>query len=219
MPSANADVPRCGAQRINQPEGVSCTQPAGWRTDHPGIGRCARHGGSTPTHRRAADVAILKQTAARLGVPREVDPAQGILELVWEAAGNVEFYRQLLNGQPGLTAADDDADADAVALYGPTFHNSGIPTGEAKRHVLVQMYDEERDRLERYVKDALAAKVDERRVQLGEAQAHNLFSAVTVAMQAAEMTAEQAETFKRALATSLRAHLVERGVAALEAAR
>lgn len=32
----------------------TCTRPAGWGTPHPGIGRCKLHGGSTPSHVKAA---------------------------------------------------------------------------------------------------------------------------------------------------------------------
>lgn len=30
--------------------GKTCKQPAGWKTPHPGIGRCYYHGGMQPTH-------------------------------------------------------------------------------------------------------------------------------------------------------------------------
>jgi len=42
-------TPICGAKRHQQP-GV-CRQPAGWGTDHPGVGKCKLHGGSTRNHR------------------------------------------------------------------------------------------------------------------------------------------------------------------------
>lgn len=38
--------PFCGAKRANREE--KCKQPAGWRTEHPGEGRCRFHGGSAP---------------------------------------------------------------------------------------------------------------------------------------------------------------------------
>lgn len=41
--------PRCGAWARSR--GRPCREPAGKRTDHPGVGRCWRHGGATPvTH-------------------------------------------------------------------------------------------------------------------------------------------------------------------------
>jgi hypothetical protein len=212
VPKAGRDKELCGAQRYGAPKGALCRQRAGWGTDHPGIGRCKRHGGKTPSHQAHAQVEIIKRTADRLGVPRDVEPSQGILEMVCEAAGNVEFYRQLVADLPThpkddtLTIEDDEPhwQRGDPGIYGRTYHQSGIPTGEAKRHILVQMYDEERDRLERYIKDALAAKVDERRVVLAEAEAKELFAAVGAAMTQAQLTPEQAEAFRRALAINLR---------------
>lgn len=37
---------KCGAKRKS--DGKPCTQPAGWGTDHFGVGRCRFHGGCTP---------------------------------------------------------------------------------------------------------------------------------------------------------------------------
>lgn len=39
------DGPKCGAKKRG---GGTCTQVAGWGTDHPGQGRCKLHGGKTP---------------------------------------------------------------------------------------------------------------------------------------------------------------------------
>lgn len=36
----------CGARTR---QGGTCRKPAGWGTDHPGVGRCRLHGGATPT--------------------------------------------------------------------------------------------------------------------------------------------------------------------------
>lgn len=38
----------CGAQRAGRPKGDTCKQPAGFRTTHPGEGRCRYHGGMNP---------------------------------------------------------------------------------------------------------------------------------------------------------------------------
>lgn len=50
IPHDRSEMPephdRCGAtaKRTRQP----CQRPAGWGTDHPGLGRCKLHGGATP---------------------------------------------------------------------------------------------------------------------------------------------------------------------------
>jgi hypothetical protein len=60
------DKPKCGAQRPRQPEGTHCGQPAGWGTSHPGVGRCRRHGGSTPTQVIAAERLVAERASATL---------------------------------------------------------------------------------------------------------------------------------------------------------
>jgi hypothetical protein len=47
----------------------TCSLPAGWGTDHVGVGRCKLHGGNTPNHR----------TAARLKLAELTDPAIAVL--------------------------------------------------------------------------------------------------------------------------------------------
>jgi hypothetical protein len=187
----------CGAKK-RQGEGT-CTRPAGWGTDHPGVGRCKLHGGSTPSQKRKAEVEIIRRAAASLGiVPDEhVDPVEQMLELVSEAARNCEFYRQLVSQLPTHPEPDkfvaghtDDDGVDIephwergeIGVYGRTYHQSGIPTGEAKTHILVQMYDDERDRLASYITAALKAGVEERRVRLAERDATMLFAAVGLAL-------------------------------------
>lgn len=50
MPEAISAVrPKCGAHKRDG-SFQDCGQPAGWGTDHPGVGRCKYHGGCTPSH-------------------------------------------------------------------------------------------------------------------------------------------------------------------------
>lgn len=44
--TSEVSYPACGAKK-RQGEGF-CTRPAGWGTDHAGVGRCKFHGGATP---------------------------------------------------------------------------------------------------------------------------------------------------------------------------
>src|SRR6185437_11369205 len=141
---------KCGAQRKG--EAGPCTRPAGWGTDHPGIGKCKLHGGSTPTHQRAAELEIARRECDRLGIQIEVDPGEALMQELWETAGNVAFYRAQVQQLP--------------TLYGRSYHVSGMPTGEAKPHVLVALYNEERKHLADVATAALRAGVEERRVRM-----------------------------------------------------
>lgn len=209
MPAPGPDKALCGAQRSNQPEGATCRQVAGYRTTHPGVGHCYRHGGCTPTQVRGAQIEIARRECDRLGVPIDTDPGDALIGLVREAAGNVEFYRSLvadLPTHPERLTNDEGESRTRTGVYGPTFHQSGIPTGEAKPHVLVVLYNEERDRLAAFAQAALKAGVEERRIRLAEADAQKLMAGVVVGLQRAKVSPEQAEEFRRGFAEYLRQH-------------
>ena len=170
---------------------------------------CGMHGGKAPQVRAAANRRLererIEAMAARLGVPIEVDPAAKLLELIWESAGNVEFYRSL--AQRLSTPGEPELGDELGRLYAPMVHQTGTLTGESRAHVVVDLYDAERDRLARLVQEALKLRLDERRVQMAESEGRELMRAVADAIAAAQLTPEQAERFRRELATRLRARI------------
>lgn len=171
MPPPGPDKKLCGAQRPNQPKGTTCRRVAGHGTDHLGIGRCSRHGGNTPTHVANAREIQTRAACKRLGVPIDTEPGQALLEEVAMAKGAEAFYAALveklakvpkaptvteikggpLDGQKRLKPGKD-------AVYMPTYHAGGMPTGRAEPHVLVRLWMEERKR---------AAEADAMVVKLG----------------------------------------------------
>lgn len=173
------DIPgghdKCGATK-RQGEG-DCQRPAGWGTDHVGVGRCKLHGGKTRSHLVAAAQGMAEIALKRLGVPIvDADPSEQLLEMVRESAGNVACLRDLV-GELELEVSGLRYDIDSGKLVevtdtpgiaGRTYHQSGIPTGEAKAHVLVAMYDAERDRLVRFSKAAIDCGLAERVVRVQE---------------------------------------------------
>jgi hypothetical protein len=182
VPVPGPDKALCGAQRPNQPEGVTCKRVAGHGTPHLGSGRCARHGGNSRNHVKAASTELARQACATLGVPIDTHPAEALLREVCETAGNVEFYRSLVMELPTHPdpdvfipgEGDDDEghwERGAAGVYGRTYHVSGVPTGEAKPHVLVALYNDERKHLLAVTTAALKAGVEARRVQLAEQEA------------------------------------------------
>lgn len=176
----------CGAKR--KQGGEPCRKPAGWGTPHK-TGRCKLHGGNTPTHVEAAKVELARQECATLGIPVESDPGEALLGELAETMGNVAFYRQLVQQLPThperskrVEVVDDDGEPildehgeakteweqGRTGVYGPTFHVSGIPTGEAKPHILVVLYNQERKHLVEVAAAALKADVDVRRIEVFE---------------------------------------------------
>lgn len=155
---------------------------------------CWVHGGAAPqvqaaAKRRAALGEALAELAS-LGIPVEIEPADAMLAMVHEAAGNVAFLRarvqeldQLLGGWQGNDTLDAIAHIGGAGKDGKEIRNSGPAAiagrvdphnWRAERHVLVAMYDEERDRLVRWSKACRDAGVDERRVRLAEDQGRQL---------------------------------------------
>ena len=171
-----------------------------------------RHGGRTPQVKEAASRALqtqaIRAAASRLGVPRDIDAASGIIELVCEAAGNVAFYHSLVDQLfPDATAVETDPQGHirlAHGLWERTFHQSGRPTGEAKAHITLQLYNDERDRWLHYCAEAVKVGVDERRLRIEEAQVRVLFGGVAAACAALGLSTDDALAFRRHFAAYIR---------------
>ena len=87
--------PFCGGRKR---DGLPCRKSAGHSTPHPGFGRCSMHGGSTPTHVAASQMANARETAQLFAVPREVHPIDGLIEEYWRTAGMVDSYEAMCAG-------------------------------------------------------------------------------------------------------------------------
>jgi hypothetical protein len=176
---------------------------------------CRWHGGRAPQTAAAAErrgaLAKVAGEMARLGVGIEVDPAEALLAMVYEAAGNVAFLRQQVAQLPvhpvmrHVELVDEDgevvghqAEVVEAGLYGPDH------LGDARRHVLVRLYEEERTRLANFSRMALAAGVEERRVSLAERQGAQIAEVIVEVLDAMDLTAEQREVGRRVAAERLR---------------
>lgn len=132
----------CGARK-RQGEG-QCQRPAGWGTDHVGIGACKLHGGCLPNH---AIAAAKKEAAAHTaidGIP--VDPATALLRCVHLAAGQVEYALRQLHALAAKSKSPDELTQSPWA----------------------RVQSEAMERLARFSKMALDAGVAERQVQIAE---------------------------------------------------
>jgi hypothetical protein len=176
---------------------------------------CLNHGAGAPQVKEAAaqrvQLAIARRECDRLGIPIEIDPTEALLREVWETAGNVEFYRMLVQQLP--THPEDDEltfdekgdpryERGEPGIYGRTYHVSGVPTGEGKRHILVQMYDDERKHLVEVTGVAIRLGIEKRRVDLEENRAIEVFRAVTQALTAMGL-GEKFDEFRGHFATAL----------------
>jgi hypothetical protein len=183
MTTETAIAPRCTATAKST--GERCK-----RRPHPGSNVCVKHGGGAKQVRAKAKRRLaLGQAVAeldRLGIPVEVDPSEAMLQMVHEAAGNVAFLRMRVQEleQAGRFTGNHDAD-DVVSAIGeeenprPSIAGRVDPKNwKAERHVLVAMYDDERERLVRWAKACRDAGVEEHRVALAEKQGQMLAEAL-----------------------------------------
>ena len=161
---------------------------------------CRAHGGRAPQVQRAAArrlaVAEARDVVRGLGIMVDADPLDVLLDMVREAAGNVAAYRLAIDGL-GVHVGPDGVATDAVD-HEHAYHPPDV-------HILVKMYDSERDRLTRYAKICLDAGVDERRVRVAEGDAQRLATAVARALDRVGLTGEQRGLLRSAMAEELRA--------------
>lgn len=147
---------------------------------------CTKHGGGAKQIRSASKRRLALGEAQaelnRLGVPIEVDPADAMLQMVYEAAGNVAFLRMRVQQleQAGRLVGDHDPD-DIVSAIGeeenprPSIAGRVDPKNwKAEPHILVSMYNDEREKVVRWSKACRDAGVEEHRVKLAERQGEML---------------------------------------------
>ena len=131
-----------------------------------GLEVCRVHGGSAK-RAKAKSKQITKNkeiqaAARRLGVPVEVDPKEGILGLISQKAGEVEWYR--------LQIASLSKDQDLI--WGKTKTVSSddgySETYEASINSWLTLKNEAEKDLARYSEVALKYDIDERRIALAQ---------------------------------------------------
>lgn len=161
-------TPRCGAKKANK-DNEFCTHPAGFGTDHVGIGKCKFHGGCTPTGRGAAAKAAVRMKVAFLGdltAVEDLDPSDALLSVVRNTAAVVAWL------QERLAAWDrEDFEPETVQILNKDGDVTGTKLVDEfglQRSAYLSVYGEERDRLARSAKMALDAGIAERQVRIAE---------------------------------------------------
>lgn len=155
---ASGDYPRCGANRSS---GGTCGKPAGWGTPNK-TGRCKLHGGMTPTHLMAAQKLQAQNLAGIYGIPRQVDPRDGIIEEYARSAGIVTALEQIVSTIP-----------QADLVWGVVEEQDGVGDGDsgpmrkvtskAVPNAWVKLLNEERDRFRQLGVDIIKLGLEARR--------------------------------------------------------
>jgi hypothetical protein len=182
---------KCGA---NGRSGKPCARPAGWGTDHVGFGSCKLHGGSTPNHRRAAQLAAAKEACLRLGIPIETDGISALTNRLWEAEGDLAFYREQV--------AALGADVTEIEQGGGEFAASRtVP------NALVVLYHQAEERSAKIARECITAGVEERRLMLDQARAAEVFRCVAEALKGMGL-GDRLEEFRHGFAAAIRGRVL-----------
>ena len=184
-PKGRDGRPLCEAKKRS---GGTCTQAAGWGTDHAGTGRCKLHGGSTPNQAKAAArqaaAENARQAARRLGFEPVNDPLTELQSL----AGELVAVKDWLRGEVERL--------EQIRYQGRS--------GEQIRGELIAYQTALRDTVA-----VLAVigrlRIDERLAAIEEAKAAIVVGAINAAIDYLGATGEQADEARRVASRHLKA--------------
>jgi hypothetical protein len=171
--STGAPVALCGARTRS---GGTCGLPAGWGTSDPGYGRCARHGGLTPSHRaKAARERAAAEVAASGRTLHVIDAGDAL-----EAALAIAAHRM----------------AKVQELYG-----AKLDAGDL---TLLGVEGDSVERVARIAKVALERDLNGRGARMAEAHAEMISTLIEDAFAACDLTPEQRTRATAVIAAGLR---------------
>lgn len=184
MQAANPTDAFCGADtRQTLPDGSPkpCARTAGWGTNHPGVGRCKNHGGASPNAEVAGVVELAKREAVVMGQPIDnLRPDEALLECIRIAGGEVRYASER------IAELDPSEAVGPVVTTRPLKEEKGAESldhrveehGPPAVHIWIEVRQKAMDRLVNYSKVAIAAGLEQRRVEVAEAQGHLMAEAI-----------------------------------------
>jgi hypothetical protein len=159
----------CGARK-RQGEGT-CRRPAGWGTDHVGVGRCKLHGGSTRNQRTKARNDIIDAEVRAILQRETLTPIRDPLSQLQMLAAEV--------------LAVKDVFAAKVESLTQWEYRNGEDTEELR--AVIQGYERGLDRANRLLVGMARLDLDARLVKLTEAQAGLLKRVVEAVLDSSEL--------------------------------
>lgn len=133
-----------------------------------GMRVCHKHGGSArqtkELSKKKQREAAIQKAATRLGVPVDTDPKDGILQLISQKAGEIQWYKMQIDALQN----DDDL------VWSKARHTAGINSQgeidevvyEANVNQWLKLKNEAEKDLARYAEIALKYDIDERKIEL-----------------------------------------------------
>ncbi|MDI3330689.1 MAG: hypothetical protein QJR09_08135 [Micrococcus sp.] len=206
--------PICGARKRNgDPCGASPKR---------GAKRCARHGSGNRQSKAAAAKTVTDEKAGKalrsLGYDpgaENVDPSEALLRLVSDKAREVAWLRHMVDQ---INADQDPIDRHTLT-WGVDSHEQGMePEGPIDKttervgiNVWIGWLHTAEDQLARYATAALRAGVEQRQVEIREAEALVFVGAIHQILGNLQLTAEQQRLVPTVVPQALRA--IERNAA------
>lgn len=202
-PDPNRDNRYCGGKK-KQSEGT-CTRPAGWGTDHPGIGKCKLHGGCAPSSRIAATEQRARSLVETYGRKIDTTAVEALLDEVQWTAGHVAWLRDRVRELEDAELAG----GEHPLVWGTTRRKTGGEdwgeTEEATPNVWLRLYQTERAHLVKVCSEAIKAGIEERRVRLAEQQGALVAQVIRAILADLKLTSEQQERVPDVVPRHLRA--------------
>lgn len=173
---------------------------------------CSIHGGNAPAARAAAARRVQEQTlhaaAVTYGLPRDIGPAEALLEEIRATAGHVLWLRERVQ----------ELQADELTWGREQYTEGADGSGEhfksvegARPHVLLDLYDRERKTLVDLSRTALSAGVEERRVRLAEQTGAMVAQVIRRVLEGLNLSVEQQALVSTVVPRELRALTVGGG--------
>jgi hypothetical protein len=172
MADATRDSDRlCNAKKRQGP-GL-CQRPAGWGTDHAGIGACKLHGGNMRNHRVSAATVQVKRELARLDVTPVDDPLTELAKL----AGQVVAWKDALSAKVNELTAIRYQDAKGseqlrseIALFERALDRCGNVLGVMAKLNIDERLARVNERQVEIVSQALSAALADMGLDAGQQQ-------------------------------------------------
>lgn len=163
----------CHGKRRQAP-GEVCHRPAGWGTDHPGIGACKLHGGSTKNHQAAAKTEMTRRAAAQW--VRDAAPITNPAEALLNVAREINGFKDYL--------------ADRVSeIRAESWRYSGAQAEQLRAEI--SLYERALDRTARVLIDVNRLGLEAQRDAFNRQQGVVLAGAVQRILDALDLNAEQ----------------------------
>jgi hypothetical protein len=193
-------------QKAVNPDGSVkvCHRPAGWGTDHVGIGTCKNHLGASRNHQTAADRKAVARVISTYGDPIDIDPGTALLEEVRRTAGHVAWLGRVIGDMDPVSLTWGRAETlervegdEAGPVLAEIRSKASVPT-------ILAMYQTERAHLVRVSKAALDAGVSQRLLDVFTEVGTTYVAMFERVMEALDLTAAQAAMVPELMTRELR---------------